>query len=72
MRRPRRQPQGPPAATRSGSARVLTPTPVSTCAPLPKTAPNWRSPRSWPAPLLQGWPAEDADCATPESGGDIW
>jgi len=38
MRRPRRQPQGPPAATRSVSARALTPTPTSTCAPRSKTA----------------------------------
>src|SRR6266545_5303726 len=27
----RRRPQGPAAATRSGSARALTPTPISTC-----------------------------------------
>ena len=36
--RPWRRSQGPPAATRSGSARALTPTPMSTCAPLSKTA----------------------------------
>jgi len=54
---PGRQPQGPPAATRSGSARALTPTPNSTCAPRSKTAQIWGRQRLDTSPFLQGWPA---------------
>src|SRR6266540_1091101 len=42
----RRRPQGPAAATRSGSARALTPTPISTC-----TQPAGEDPKTVSTPL---------------------
>jgi len=57
-RRPRRRPQGPTAATRSRSARAMTPTPSSPCPHLSKKEHHRSQPAPWPAPLLQGWPEQ--------------
>ena len=60
VRRPRRRPQGSSTTARSGSARALTPTPISTCSLPPKTASNLGHP-SLDRPLSYGDDRRTAD-----------